>query len=429
MLPTLRSGAAGIQNLREEAIETGNVMSTETAQAAAEVNDQFNEMQHIAAGVGLALGTKIVPILGDVLVVAKELAGAIGLVDTNLEALANRASISDDAINELVESLYDGPTGLTRALIDGMDHLQDFSAAIVGDLVTNTKTATEALEDKIEALLGTEAGVDAVRQAIEGHDATLILLLQTLSLEEIQALATAEALGKEETATDGVTAAVGGLSAAVQTSRKEMQTEFDLITMALGEVKGAFDGAANAAASANLTMSLFDTEKARAELLAAAVAAQVNQAAMRGDDPFIAGQEAFDALIGTQANLDKLTSAAAILGIFGGAGTVTGQTVTSPTSSGSSSSKAKPEVDQLELYNIALSMRCRTESDVAAGATDAQIEMLRSAFDEDFFASSIRASRSSTDADRVPLALRPDPAIHQGRPGCGYEACRSAGQV
>ena len=46
MLPTLRSGSAGIQKLREEAIATGNVMTTETAAAAAEFNDQLNTMKN-----------------------------------------------------------------------------------------------------------------------------------------------------------------------------------------------------------------------------------------------------------------------------------------------------------------------------------------------------------------------------------------------
>ena len=84
--------------------------------------------------------------------------------------------------------------------------------------------------------------------------------------------------------------------------------------------------AADEVAALNKTFSLFDTAKARTEMLAAAAAAQINNAVARGDDPFIAAQDALTLLNQSQQQLQSFASTQDVLGIWGGRASKDGKT-------------------------------------------------------------------------------------------------------
>lgn len=63
MIPLLNGGAAGLQEMRERAIELGGVLSTETARASEGFNDNLEDMKFGLTGLKNILGTAVLPTL------------------------------------------------------------------------------------------------------------------------------------------------------------------------------------------------------------------------------------------------------------------------------------------------------------------------------------------------------------------------------
>ncbi len=67
MIPLLNSGSAGLKAMGDEAERLGRVMSTQTARAAAEFNDNLDRLKGTSESVGIALANKMLPVLNEVL--------------------------------------------------------------------------------------------------------------------------------------------------------------------------------------------------------------------------------------------------------------------------------------------------------------------------------------------------------------------------
>jgi hypothetical protein len=66
LLPLLNQGRAGIQALKDEAVQLGVVFDTETAQAAEAFNDNLSRIGAAVTGVSNRVATELLPALGDV---------------------------------------------------------------------------------------------------------------------------------------------------------------------------------------------------------------------------------------------------------------------------------------------------------------------------------------------------------------------------
>lgn len=67
LLPTLNAGSEAINQMKQEAHELGIVMSDEQAAAAEEMADKWDEMMKSLQGVGLQIGTALMPLLTQLL--------------------------------------------------------------------------------------------------------------------------------------------------------------------------------------------------------------------------------------------------------------------------------------------------------------------------------------------------------------------------
>lgn len=123
MIPLLEGGAAGLDDLMKQAKDTGNVMSGESAEAAAKFNDTVNTLKHSLQGVGLSVASQVVPKLQmlaewvgvNVIPVVKNLvAEAQTHVIPILKGLA--ATIADPVIPKLVKFWHIFQDGVLPAL-------------------------------------------------------------------------------------------------------------------------------------------------------------------------------------------------------------------------------------------------------------------------------------------------------------------------
>ncbi len=63
LLPLLRGGSEGLRRLGEQAERTGNILSQQTADASARVNDTMNELRHTVSGLGQTIFEGLLPSL------------------------------------------------------------------------------------------------------------------------------------------------------------------------------------------------------------------------------------------------------------------------------------------------------------------------------------------------------------------------------
>jgi len=77
LLPVLDQGAAGIRSMMEEADQLGVVMSTQTAEDSARLNDALAKLSAMAGGLGRRIGEFLIPTLADLAEGAVETAKAI----------------------------------------------------------------------------------------------------------------------------------------------------------------------------------------------------------------------------------------------------------------------------------------------------------------------------------------------------------------
>ena len=309
------------------------------------------------------LGTYLLPVVQDTIDLSLDLFDALGLVKQGFEEAAEASGVTEEEFAILAEQVG-GKRGFLGKIQDVVLAIQNYGFAVTG-LSPQMRTYKEDLADQVEVLI-------RARSATLGVTDQMDLMRMGLGWFD-DALATTEGVAKD--------------------------------------VKDAIDDVADSVASANYTASLFDTTKMRSELLAAAVAAQVNQAALRGDDPFIAAQEAFDALIANQAKLSGLTSAQDVLGIFGGAGSIRGDAPIRESASvggrerraiedgaasigdGAASIGDESGLD-IEPYNIALNNALA--EGVRMELSPDQLAQLEDAFDTDYFLTEFERSEFRT---------------------------------
>lgn len=79
LLPVLDAGAAGIREMMQEADQLGVVMSTQTAEDSARLNDALAKLSAMAGGLGRRIGEFLIPTLADLAEGAVETAKAVRL--------------------------------------------------------------------------------------------------------------------------------------------------------------------------------------------------------------------------------------------------------------------------------------------------------------------------------------------------------------
>lgn len=78
LVPLLNLGSSGIKQLKEEAASLGIVISSETARAAEEFNDNITRLKESSSALGLAIAQKVLPVLNDLLQKTLDNARAFG---------------------------------------------------------------------------------------------------------------------------------------------------------------------------------------------------------------------------------------------------------------------------------------------------------------------------------------------------------------
>lgn len=121
LIPLLNSGADGIKDLTGEAEKLGVVMSKELAQQSEDLKDNMERLAVAADGLGIALASKVVPALNDVVDAFKRGNEQGGLFDATIESLREAYSkLFPDFLETRTESIQNR----IEALRDEIDRLQ-----------------------------------------------------------------------------------------------------------------------------------------------------------------------------------------------------------------------------------------------------------------------------------------------------------------
>ncbi len=121
LIPLLNSGADGIKDMTGEAKKLGVVMSKELAQQSEELKDNMERLAVAADGLGIALASKVVPALNDVVDAFKRGNEQGGLFDATIEGLREAYSkLFPDFLETRAESIQNRIEEL-RAEIDNLN--------------------------------------------------------------------------------------------------------------------------------------------------------------------------------------------------------------------------------------------------------------------------------------------------------------------
>jgi len=139
LLPMLRDGSKGMQQLRDEASNLGITMSTDAAAGAARLLDAFSIIASQLQAVGFNLGAAFAP-----------------LVEQALPAIQNFATVSIEYIQAAGQFMQDHMNAATSTMVNGWQSIYELTAPIIGGYVL---TALDVFTGLYEILSSVFSGI------------------------------------------------------------------------------------------------------------------------------------------------------------------------------------------------------------------------------------------------------------------------------
>ena len=319
LIPFLVGGADGLRDLGVQAHEAGRILDEDAIRASERTNDAMNIFNSSLKGV---VNQGIAALLPAIEGLATFLSGTVAPFMTNTLIPVMQRLIEDGfaKVSQAVEDL--------QPVFEVVwEVIQTVVGAVITGIITRVNSMVGVFRGVIDFVRSVFAGDwegawNAVRNifanVIQGLLSPLEVFLEVLAKVPFVGGAAQDALDfmrgaieKIKAPTDAAEDAVDDMNTAVTNAVKpleDMQFELGVTGQVAVDAANDIDDVSRALIGVQSVTDKLKTEKARAELFALAAAQHAANAAARGDDPFIAAQEALDTLAGIGSNIRNLTN-------------------------------------------------------------------------------------------------------------------------
>lgn len=187
LLPTLNSGADGIQNLQKRAEELGFVMSDETVKACADYEDAMLDVQMATTGLRNNIMAGVIPVMGQL---ASKLSDGIGHISTTLhkEIEKNGAKGIFTALGKLIGEAGNKLAEMAPKLLKGAIKLATEFGNYLAEAIPKALKKLAGLGDKIADAIGgggsgklASKAFDIIKTFFEGMIKAVPKLIKSLS--------------------------------------------------------------------------------------------------------------------------------------------------------------------------------------------------------------------------------------------------------